>query len=305
MTTPPAGVNNLPRAATGTNREAFGTTEWGLLAAVALIWGSSFLFIDVGLEAFAPGVITLTRVALGTVTIAVFSRSRKPVDREHLPRILLLGVIWIAIPLTIFPIAQQWIDSSVAGMLNAAVPIASAVWATVLLRSFPGWRQAVGIIIGFLGVVAISLPELADSSASALGVGLVLLAVMFYGLSTNLAVPLQQRYGALPVLFRAQLAALVVVVPYGLFQLRDSTWAWDSALAMIPLGVLGTGAAFAMMAILVGRVGAARGSIAIYFVPIVAVALGLIVLNETVEPIAIAGGAVVLTGAWFASRREA
>jgi drug/metabolite transporter (DMT)-like permease len=304
MTTPPGRMNDLPRAAEGTNREAFGTTEWGLLAAVALIWGSSFLFMEVGLEAFQPGVITLIRVVLGTATVAMFSRSRRPVDRDHLPRILLLGVIWIAIPLTIFPIAQQWIDSSVAGMLNAAVPIASAVWATVLLRSFPGWRQAVGITIGFLGVIAISLPELADSSANALGVGLVLVAVLFYGLSTNLAVPLQQRYGALPVLFRAQLAALVVVVPFGLLQVNGSTWAWKSALAMVPLGVLGTGAAFAMMAILVGRVGAARGSIAVYFVPIVAIALGVIVLNETLEPIAVAGGLAVLVGAWFASRRE-
>lgn len=304
MTTPHGETTNLPRTSVGTNRAAFGATEWGLLGAVAVIWGSSFLFIEVGLESFNPGVVTLARVGLGTATIALFKRSRRPVDREHLPRILLLGVIWIGIPLTIFPIAQQWIDSSVAGMLNAAVPIASAAWATILLRSLPGWRQSVGIIIGFLGVVAISLPEMTDSSATALGVALVLVAVIFYGLSTNMAVPLQQRYGALPVLFRAQLAALVIVTPYGIFQLKGSTWAWNSALAMVPLGVLGTGAAFALMAILVGRAGAARGSIAIYFVPIVAVALGVIVLNESIEPIAIAGACAVLLGAWIASRRE-
>lgn len=161
-----------------------------------------------------------------------------------------------------------------------------------------------GIGVGFVGVVAISIPELADSSAAALGVGLVVIAVVLYGLSANLAVPLQQKYGALPVLYRAQLAALVIVVPYGLIHLNGSTWAWDSALAMIPLGTLGTGLAFVLMGTLVGRVGAARGSIAIYFVPIVAIALGVWVLGEDLHPASILGIGLVLAGAWIASRKE-
>lgn len=294
----------MPATATGTNREAFGSSEWLLLASVAAIWGSSFFFMDVGLEAFRPGVVTLARVGLGALTLALIPRSRAPVDREHLPRIALLGVIWIAIPMIIFPVAQQWIDSSVAGMLNAAMPIFSAIWATILLRAFPGWRQTLGIGIGFVGVIAISIPELVDSSATAVGVGLVLLAVILYGLSTNLTVPLQQRYGALPVLLRAQLAALVIVVPYGLLHLNGSTWAWNSALAMIPLGALGTGLAFVLMGTLAGRVGAARSSIAIYFVPIVAIILGVAVLDESIKPAAIIGTALVLIGAAIASRKE-
>lgn len=295
---------SMPATSTGSNLDAFGTVEWGLLAAIALIWGSSFLFIAVGLEAFRPGVVTLARVGLGTLTLAFIPRARGAVDREHRLRIFVLGILWIGIPLTIFPIAQLWIGSSVAGMLNAAMPIFSAIWATILLRKLPKWKQALGIGIGFVGVVAISIPEVVDSSATALGVGLVLVAVVLYGLSANLAVPLQQRYGALPVLFRAQLSALVIVVPYGVLHLDGSTWAWDSALAMVPLGVLGTGLAFVLMGTLVGRVGASRGSIAIYFVPIVAIALGVAFLNESLSPSAVAGTALVLVGAWIASRKE-
>jgi len=300
----PPAKTAMPATATGSNREAFGSTEWGLLAAVAIIWGSSFLFMAIGLEAFRPGVVTLARVGLGVLTLAFIPRARRPLDKEHRVRVFVLGIIWIGIPLIIFPIAQLWIDSSVAGMLNAAMPIFSAIWATILLRRFPGWRQSLGIMVGFVGVVAISIPEVADSSATALGVGLVLVAVILYGLSANLAVPLQQKYGALPVLFRAQLAALVVVVPYGLLHLNGSTWAWDSALAMIPLGVLGTALAFVLMGTLVGRVGAARGSIAIYFVPIVAIALGVTFRDEVLNPAAIAGTGLVLLGAWIASRKE-
>lgn len=294
----------LPVTSTGTHREAFGSVEWSLLAAVALIWGSSFVFMAIGLDAFEPGVITLARVALGAATVAAFRKARAPIAREHRGRIIVLGVVWIAIPLIIFPIAQQWIDSSITGMLNGGVPIFSLIWATVLLRTLPRWRQAVGIGIGFLGVVAISIPGITESPSAALGVALVLFAVLLYGLSTNLVVPLQQRYGALPVLFRAQLVALVILTPYGLLQINGSTWAWSSAIAMVPLGVLGTGLAFVLMTTLVGRAGASRGSVAIYFIPVVAMVLGVLVRSETIEPIAVVGTGAVLVGAWIASRKE-
>ena len=295
---------NLPSTARGTHLGAFGASEWGLLVGIALIWGSSFFFMAVGLKALAPGVITLARVGLGALALAMVPRARRSLDREDLRRVMLLGLIWIAIPLTLFPIAQQWIDSSVTGMLNAATPVSAAMWATVLMRKAPPLRQSVGILLGFVGVLAVSLPELQTSSANARGVALSMVAVVLYGLSANLAVPLQQRYGALPVLLRTQLAALVVVVPVGVAQLGESSWQWSAALAMVPLGVLGTGLAFVLMATLIGRVGAPRGAIAIYFVPIVAVVLGVVFLDESVAPIAYLGVVLVLAGSWIASRAE-
>ena len=296
--------SSLPSTSVGTHRDAFGFSEWGLLTGIALIWGSSFVFIAIGLDAFRPGVVTLARVLLGAGTLALVPKARAAIDRQDRARVFVLGIVWIGIPLIIFPIAQQWIDSSVAGMLNGAVPLTSALWATLLLRRLPGWRQLVGIGIGFVGILAISAPEVATSSATALGVFLVLIAIVLYGLSTNIAVPLQQKYGALPVLFNAQLAALVLVVPFGLSQIPGSTWAWPSALAMIPLGALGTGLAFVLMTTLVGRVGGPRGAIAIYFVPIVAIILGVAVRGDALEPIAVAGAVLVLLGAWIASRKE-
>jgi drug/metabolite transporter (DMT)-like permease len=288
----------------GTNLEAFGAVEWGLLAVIATVWGSSFLFMEIGLEAFRPGVVTLARVGLGAAALALVPRARRSVAREDLPTIALLGLIWMGIPLILFPVAQQWIDSSVAGMVNGAMPLTTAAWAALLLRRLPGVRQLVGLSLGFAGMVAISWPELHDSRANALGVGLVFLAIVMYGLSANIAVPLQQRYGALPVLLRAQLAALVVVIPFGVWSLPGSTWAWGPALAMLPLGILGTGVAFVLMATLVGRVGGPRGSVAIYFVPIVAIILGVALLGEVLHPLALAGTVLVLVGAWITSRRE-
>ena len=294
----------LLETSSGSLTDAFGPPEWGLLAVIALVWGSSFLFIDLGLEALRPGVVTMLRIGLGAGALALVPRARVRVGRDDLPRVLLLGVLWMAIPLSLFPVAQQWVDSSVAGMINGAMPIMTAVWAMAMLRRLPGARQAAGLALGFAGIVAISWPGVAESQVTALGTALLVVAVTLYGLAANLAVPLQQRYGALPVLLHGQLAALALVAPVGVYQLQGSAWAWGSVLAMLPLGVLGTGFAFVLMTTLVGRVGGPRGSVAIYFTPLVAIALGVTVLGERVHPSALLGTALVLAGAWLASRRE-
>lgn len=293
----------LPATAEGSLTEAFGRTEWGLVLGIAAIWGSSFLWMDIGLDALRPGVIVTSRVALGAAALALFPRARRPVEPDDLPRVVLLGLVWMGIPLSLFPVAQQWVDSSVAGMINGAVPLTAAAWATVLLGRLPGRAQLVGLAVGFAGVVAVSWPELTGSRATALGVALIVLAVVLYGLATNLAVPLQQRYGALPVLLRAQLVSLVVVVPFGLLHLPGSRLAAAPILAMVPLGVLSTGVAFVMMTVLVGRVGGTRGAVPIYLVPVVAIVLGVAVRNESVAPVALAGSALVVVGAWLTSRR--
>jgi len=295
----------LLETGSGSRTEAFGVREWGLLASIALIWGSSFLFIDVGLESLRPGVIAAARVALGVAALSLVPAARRPIGREDRVRVAFLGVIWAGLPLILFPVAQQWIDSSVAGMLNGAVPLAGAAWAVLLLRRPLPRVQAVGLLVGFAGVLAISWPELQGSRATMLGTSLVVLAVLCYGLAVNLAVPLQQRHGALPVLLRAQLAALVLLLPFGLWGLRGSDFAWGPVLAMLPLGILGTGLAFVLMTNLVGRVGGPRGAVATYFIPVVAIVLGVVVLGERVAPAAIAGTALVVAGAWLTSRREA
>jgi len=304
---PPAAAavpRRLLETGHGSRTESFGATEWLLLAGVAAIWGSSFLFIDIGLEALQPGVIALARVALGVAALALFPAARRPLGREDRTRVALLGVIWAGLPLLLFPVAQQWIDSSVAGMLNGAVPLAGAAWAVLLLRRPLPRTHAVGLLVGFAGVLAISWPELQGSRATMVGTSLVVLAVLCYGLAVNLAVPLQQRHGALPVLLRAQLAALVLLAPFGLWGLRGSRFAWGPVLAMLPLGILGTGLAFVLMTTLVGRVGGPRGAVATYFIPVVAIVLGVLLLDERVAPAAVAGTALVVAGAWLTSRRE-
>jgi drug/metabolite transporter (DMT)-like permease len=306
MTTPtrPQVRARLAATSAGTHHDAFETVDWALLGGTAIVWGASFLFIDIGLDAFAPPVVALARLALGAATLATFRRARRPVERRDLPRVALLGLVWMGAPLLLFPLAQQHVDSSVAGMINGAAPLFTALVAAVLLRRLPGRWQRAGLAIGLLGVVAIGLPSVRGADASPYGVGLLLLAVVLYGVAFNLAVPLQQRYGSMPVLVRAQLVAAVVVAPFAAAGVTDSTWSWSSALAMVALGVLGTGLAFPAMTTLVGRVGGPRGSVSIYLVPVIAIVLGVLVRGERVAPLALVGTALVIAGAWLTSRRE-
>jgi drug/metabolite transporter (DMT)-like permease len=279
----------------------FATRDWLMLAGVSLTWGASFLFIDVGLEHFAPALVAFGRVAFGALTLSALPGVRRPVPRSEWPLIVAMAVTWMAIPFTCFAIAQQWIDSSLAGMINAATPLFVALVAAGAVRQLPSRAQAAGLVVGFTGVVAVSLPSIGEGS-SALGVGLVLLAALLYGFAFNIAAPLQRRHGALPVIWRAQLVAVVLMLPFAIVGATQSTFGWDSLVAVAALGSLGTALAFFWFTTLIGRVGSTRGSVAIYLVPIVAILLGAALLDETIHAAAILGTALVLAGAYITSR---
>ena len=289
----------------GTNQQSFSTGDWGLFWSISIIWGASFLLMDIGLDAFGPGLITLLRVGLGASVLWLFPKTRVPVERADWPRLLALSIIWVAIPFTLFPIAQQWINSALAGMLNGAMPIFAAAIASILLRRLPRGAHLAGVAIGFLGVVAIASPSLGESRSEAVGVLLVLLATVCYGLAVTIATPIQQRYGSLPVMGRMLALATIWTAPLGVWDALDSTWGWDSFVAVATAGFLGTGLAFVIMGSLAGRVGSTRASFITYVIPVVALALGVIFRGDVVTTVSIIGVVLVIIGALMASRSEA
>jgi drug/metabolite transporter (DMT)-like permease len=244
-------------------------------------------------------------VAFGAATLAAIPAARRPIPRSGWPTVALLGVVWMAVPFLLFPVAQQWIDSSLAGMLNAAAPLFTAMVAFVIMRRLPGRRQEAGLLIGFAGVVAITSPSLAGAQASAAGIGLVLVATLLYGVAFNVAGPLQRRHGALPVVWRAELVALVLLLPSGLAAVPASAFDWSSLSAIAVLGCLGTALAFVAFTTLAGRAGSTRASVTVYFLPPVAIALGVLVRDEPIAALSVLGTALVAAGAYLVSRREA
>ena len=120
----------------------------------------------------------------------------------------------------------------------------------------------------------------------------------------SFAKELQQRYGSIPVLWRTQVVALALTLPLGVHGLTDSEFEVQAFVAVILLGIGGTGLAYLAATSLAGRVGSTRASVSVYISPPVALLLGVLVRNETVAAISIAGAAVVLLGAWLTSRAD-
>jgi drug/metabolite transporter (DMT)-like permease len=280
-------------------------TDWARWAVPGLIWGTSFFFIAEGLKAFPAALITPMRVGIGFLTLAFFPAARRArIERADRWRVMLLGVIWMAIPLSLFPFAEEHVSSSVTGMLNGATPIFVTTVAAVLARHLPHRAQLAGLGIGFAGVVLIALGADSSGSSSWVGVAMIFTALVFYGFALNLAVPLQRRYGSLAVMWRAQAVALVLTAPAGLAQVGRVHLAWRPLLALIALGTLGTAAAYVMMANNAGRLGSSRASASVYLIPVVSLLLGAIVRNESVAALSVLGCGVALVGAYLASRNS-
>jgi drug/metabolite transporter (DMT)-like permease len=276
--------------------------DWALLFVPGVIWGSSFFLIAEAMESFSPGMVTPLRVLFGFITLSLMPGSRKPVERATWKPIMVLGLVWLVAPLTMFPFAEQHVSSSVIGMLNGGMPMFAAAVAAVITRRLPHGGQVLGIAIGMSGIVLIALPTLREGSSSAFGVMLVVFALMMYGIAINIASPLQQRFGTLPILWRAELVALVLLAPMGFLAIKNSDFEWVPFFALLVLGVFGTAVAHMMAATMAGRVGPTRASASTYVMPAVALFLGVVVRGESVSPLALIGSVIAVIGAWVLGR---
>jgi drug/metabolite transporter (DMT)-like permease len=278
--------------------------DWALLIAPGLIWGASFLFIAEGLEAVGPNGLTFTRILVGFLTLTCFPAARRPIRRKDWPATALLAVLWMAFPLSMFPYAEQHVSSALTGMLNGANPLFTAAVAAFLAHRAPSRGVAIGLAVGLTGTALIALPSLNQGRNNVLGVVLCLAAVTSYGFALNLARPLQQRNGALGVIWRALGVALVLTAPLGIPELLRSNWTPAPLFSMLALGALGTGIAPVLLAVAAGRAGATRASATTFLIPAVALALGVAIRGEQVAALSIIGGAVCLLGAWGVRRAQ-
>lgn len=289
--------------------DGFDGVDWALFFGIALIWGSSFLLIAQAIEGLSPGIVTFGRVALGCATLWIIKAIRKSsstgIDRADWGRIVALSLLWVAIPFTLFPIAEQHVSSALTGLLNGSTPIFVAIFSVILTRTVPSRLQLIGLATGFVGVVLISAPALTEGSSQAFGVVLVLAASLCYGVAINLASPLQARYGSLPVMRAVLTVATVFLLPVLAWGLAgDNQPTAHVVWPVIVLGVVGTGLAYWIMVTLVARVGPVRASFITYLIPVVALVLGVAIRGDRVSPIAVGGVVLVIAGAFVASRRS-
>jgi len=292
-------------ATTANNDASFQGGDWLLFFGISLIWGASFLLIAESLESFNPGLVTFGRVSLGALVLAILRIAGHRGERiatADRGRVLLLGVVWVGVPFTLYPLAQESINSAVTGLLNGATPVWVAVVGLVFVKVAPRPLQIIGLLLGFVGIALISLGSAAEGSSQLQGVVMVIAATVCYGFAFNIAPPLQARYGAVVLMSSVLGAASIVTLPYMLVTLGGNEWAWQPAIALFVLGAIGTGIAYWVMATLVGRVGSLRSSLITYLIPVVALLLGVSLRGDTVTALALIGAPVTIFGAYLASR---
>jgi drug/metabolite transporter (DMT)-like permease len=296
------GAAYAPSRAAAASGSLSSAADWAVLVLPGLIWGASFLFIAEGLEAVAPDGVTFLRIAIGFATLSLVPSARLPIAPRDWGATVLLGVLWLAFPLSMFPHAEQHVSSALTGMLNGATPLFAAAVASAIARRLPSRAVMTGLIVGVAGAVLVAVPTLREGRNSTSAVLLIVVALASYGFAINLARPLQQRNGALPVVWRALAVAVVLTAPLGIPAVAHAQWTLRPALCLLALGALGTCVAYVLTAVAAGRIGAARASATTFLIPPVALVLGVLVRGEDVGFVSVAGGAVCVGGAWLIRR---
>jgi len=283
-----------------------------LYVLVALTWGSSFFFAKIGLEGLEPQQVATVRTVLGALTLVVVllvTRRRWPRDRRLWGHLLVVAVFLNAVPSSLMAWAEQTVPSGLASIYNATTPIMTLLALAVLVPTERlNRRQAGGIVLGIIGVLVLVGPwdVLGDPAVLASVPGQVALLGMTASYGIGLA--WLRRFGVgggvdatTVATVQLTLAAVLMLLVAPVIATGPVRLDWRIVAAMVALGAVGTGLAYAWNTRLVGAWGAGRASTVTYLTPVVGVALGVLVLGEPLrwnEPV---GGLVVLAGIALAS----
>lgn len=268
------------------------------MGALALLWGSVFLWIELALTGLSPTSITVGRCALGAVTLLVMAR----VNGQRLPRrlwgrLVVAAFFCNALPFLLFAVGQQTVDSGVAGVLNATTPLFSLIIGFALGTDGPVTPvRVLGLLVGFAGVTLIFAPweeaGLLSLSALALLGAAASYAVAFAYMGRKLV-----GHGGPVAVSAAQLLAATalstLMIP---LDRTPATPDVTAVVAVVVLGVFGTGFTFILNYRIIEDEGPTSAATVGYLLPVVSVGLGALVLGEPLTPRVVAGMAVVLAG---------
>ena len=278
--------------------------------ALGVIWGSSFLFIALGLETLPPTGIAFWRTFIGALTLLVVMLIRRiPFVRGFGSwiKIWIAGLLMSGIPAILFGYAEQHVNSSLAAIINASTPIFTVIAILIAFRSEkPKPTVLVGLAVGLIGVLVVLGVWRGFGENEPLAIGALLLAVALYGVGSpflrKYVEPLKLKSES--AVFGQVLTSAITVLPfYAISGWSVGPITFNSTLGMLALGIFGTGLAYVMYYGLLANIGSAIASAVTYLSPIVGVILGVLLLNEQITWYQPVGAAVVLFGAAIAQGR--
>jgi drug/metabolite transporter (DMT)-like permease len=282
------------------------TNIWLLWFSIAgLIWGASFLFIELALTFLTPIGVAFGRTLFGALAMVVailIFRSKLPTSFEAWKRLTIAGILMSSIPFVLFAYAQTQVTSALAAIINAVTPISTVIVLLVAFRAEKLKPHVVaGIIIGLLGVLVVLGAWQGFGENNPLAILAMLVAVILYGIGT----PYVRKY-VTPLNLATEVSvfgqigtAALTLLPIYLFSGPLVTTVPDiaSVAAIVTLGALGSGVAYLLYYKILDVVGSAIASSVTYITPVIAVILGVILLGEKLHWYEPVGGVIVILGA--------
>ncbi len=280
------------------------------IALLALIWGSAFLWIKLADRGFSPVEVTLARLALGAAVLSAMvlaRRERIPRSRRLWAHIAVAALFANAVPYLLFAVAEQTVNSSTAGIINATTPLWTVILALAVRhqKTVTSW-QAAGLIAGLAGAVLIFSPWRTASGLTSAGGLECLAASVSYAISYLYMDRFLVRQGLSAIVLSAcQLlaASIMLAIALAVAGAPAPHVTEESVAAIAVLGIIGTGFAYVLNYQIITSEGATVASTVTYLLPVVAILLGVLVLGESITVTVLAGIALVLGGVALTRRR--
>lgn len=283
----------------------------GAFILLGLIWGSSFLWIKIGVEEMDPATLVAYRISIGAVAMLAYMRmrgDRLPGTPRELAPLAVLGMVATALPFFLITWGEQYIDSGTAAVLNSLTPIFSLILAGLILRTESVTLvRVIGLVTGFAGAALLASREFAlrGDPIALVGTGAVAVAAISYaagasiskamvhGTPRNVVAAGNLTFGALYIWVFTLLSGSNPAPPGQL----------DSIIALLWLGLLGSFLAFVLLYFLIAHLEATVASMVTYLFPVVGVTLGVIFLHEVLDARLAIGTGLVVVGIVVVSLR--
>jgi drug/metabolite transporter (DMT)-like permease len=278
---------------------------WLAFASISLIWGIPYLFIKIAVRGgLPPYPLAFARVMLGAVVLLTLAARAGTLGqvRGRWPWLAALAVAEIAIPFPLIAVGEQHVASSLAAIAIASVPLIGAVLA---LRYDPDERptatRAIGLVVGLGGVITLVGINVAGSAAELAGVAAILIAALGYAIGSMIIKHGLHGLDARAAMGVSLAIAAVLLAPGAALQMPAHAPSAGAVISAVVLGLVCTAAAFVIYTLLVREAGTSRAMVITYVNPVVAVALGVVLLGEQPGAGSVAGLLLILAGSWLST----
>ena len=280
---------------------------WATFATLCAIWGLPYFFIKLALQDLSPVCVAWGRITLAAIVLVPIAWRRGSLQRAfaHKWAVTAFAVAELVVPFSLIAMGEQWLSSSLTGILIATVPLSVVVIAPLFgVREKIGALRLAGLAIGFCGVIAIVGLDTGHGPMLWAGVACIMISVAGYAIGPLVVERYLAEVDELGAVAASLVVASLLLLPFAALSAPDHVPSTLSLAAVAALGIACTALALYLYFYLINIAGAARASVVAYINPAVAAVIGVLVLDEPFGVGTAAGMALILLGSWLATGKS-